>query len=115
MKTKKFPSDLEALLDDRVLMPKLYSFEETRKLMKEMRNVIRVELMSLIDWIEVVDRAVKMRPTSWGENPIREWRNASDEIWYALASQAEAKGIFPTLEERLKGQKKKLNNKRHGQ
>jgi len=44
---------------------------------------IRVQLYQL-DWIQILAEAIRMRPTSWNENPVREWRNASDEICSAV-------------------------------
>ena len=48
----------------------------------------------LLDWIKIMDMAIKGRPTSWGERPIQEWRNASDEVLMALMDQCREGGIF---------------------
>jgi hypothetical protein len=47
-----------------------------------------------LDWIKILDRAIKMRPTSWNDNPVREWRNASDEINFAVVHALEEEGIL---------------------
>ena len=48
-----------------------------------------------LDWIKILDRAIKMRPTSWRENPVSEYRNASDEILSALMHFAKEANLFP--------------------
>lgn len=56
-----------------------YKNEEGEK----MRENISIELMRL-DWIKILNEAIKMRKSSWNEDPVREWRNASDEICGAV-------------------------------
>ncbi len=51
--------------------------------------------MYRLDWIKILDTAIKNRRTSWGEDPVYEWRNASDEISYAVINAMEEAGIFP--------------------
>lgn len=51
--------------------------------------------MYRLDWIKILDRAIKNRRTSWGEDPVYEWRNASDEICYAVIIAMEDAGIIP--------------------
>ena len=54
---------------------------------------LRIELFQL-DWIKILDRAIKMRPTSWKKDPVLEWRNASDEINFAVIRALEEKEII---------------------
>ena len=75
---------------------------------KEIRKEIMQEIY-LLDWIKIMDNAIKGRPTSWGERPIQEFRNASDEVLMALMDQCRIKKIFPdTIEEARKEIKNKM-------
>ncbi len=47
-----------------------------------------------LDWIKILDNAIKIRPTSWGTDIVREWRNASDTIWSAFMEECYKKKIF---------------------
>jgi len=67
----------------------------------EIREKIRLELYRL-DWIIILKKAIEARRTSWGEDIIREWRNASDEVLSALMEVAEEARIFLTFEQRVK-------------
>lgn len=60
---------------------------------KEERDRIYYGLQKL-DWIKVLDMAIKMRPTSWGDNPVWEWRNAGDTILWSLMAIAKEQGLF---------------------
>lgn len=33
-----------------------------------------------LDWKKILHNAIQNRRTAWNENPVKEWRNASDEI-----------------------------------
>lgn len=73
------------------------------------REKIRYE-MAKLDWIKILDQAIKNRQTSWyGGNhtvasldgsfvpPVREWRNASDEIWCEVVKAMEEAKIIPPM------------------
>jgi len=49
----------------------------------------KIELNQLyqLDWIKILNRAIKNRPTSWHDPAVREWRNASDEILFSLMQE----------------------------
>ncbi len=47
-----------------------------------------------LDWITILDEAIKGRPTSWAERPVHEYRNASDEVLMALIRHMEEAGIL---------------------
>lgn len=57
---------------------------------KRKREIIRTmtdELdfaMAKLDWIKILDRAIKSRSTSWGADVVREWRNAGDTLWSSV-------------------------------
>ena len=52
--------------------------------------VTKFEVLGL-DWKAILGRAIERRPRSWGDYPVREWRNASDEVGLAvLAAMVEA-------------------------
>lgn len=57
------------------------------------RESVRREIWQL-DWIKIMNKAIKMRPTSWNKDPIREWRNASDEVVTSLMNECVEKEIF---------------------
>lgn len=67
----------------------------------EIRERTRLELYRL-DWIKILKTAIENRRTSWGEDVVREWRNASDEILGAVMTAAETARIFLTFEQRIK-------------
>ena len=50
--------------------------------------------MYRLNWVKIIQRAVKSRPTSWGENPVVEWRNASDEVCYAVVDAMKKAGLL---------------------
>lgn len=53
--------------------------------------------MMRLDWIAILDEAIKARPTSWwvGEtSPVREWRNASDEVCFAVINAMDKAGLL---------------------
>ena len=63
---------------------------------EEILSEIKVSLYQL-DWIKILDEAIKSRPNSWyrnGSDTVREWRNAGDEILGAMMRQFIEKGIF---------------------
>lgn len=39
-----------------------------------------IQSLYKLDWSKILYQAIKNRPTSWKEIPIKEWRNASDEV-----------------------------------
>jgi hypothetical protein len=45
---------------------------------------VKLHRLYQLDWIKILDRAIKNRPLSWYEPAVREWRNASDEILFSL-------------------------------
>ena len=66
------------------------------KLAKTKPKISRYSMMRL-DWIAILDEAIKARPTSWwGEKtpPVREWRNASDEVCFAVIHAMEKAGLI---------------------
>lgn len=42
------------------------------------------KILFSLDWTKILSEAINARKTSWNENPVREWRNASDEVLTAL-------------------------------
>lgn len=57
--------------------------------------------LAQLDWILILDEAIKSRPRSWSNNPVVEWRNASDEVWMAVISALEEKGLVLSLREKV--------------
>lgn len=66
------------------------------------REDLRQRLYRL-DWIQLLDHAIKLRPSSWGSSPVLEWRNASDTVCAALIAALEDTGVLKTLKERMLG------------
>lgn len=61
-------------------------------------------LLYRLDWISILDEAIKARPASWKEHPVTEYRNASDEICSALIHALENKGIVTTFKQDALGE-----------
>ena len=61
--------------------------------MKKTKNIDRYAMMRL-DWTHILDKAIKNRPLSWHKPTVREWRNASDEICFAVIREMEEKGLI---------------------
>ena len=62
-----------------------------------------------LDWIKILDDSIKSRSTSWGKNPVIEWRNASDEICGALIRALTRKGLIEDIN--IEEIKQKLEHK----
>jgi hypothetical protein len=94
MKTKeeKLVSTVQKIINDAILLgetrqdtPK-NKFELDQRiyiLLKQQREEIKNVLYGL-NWIKILNDAIKSRPLSWNDNPVREWRNASDEICFEV-------------------------------
>lgn len=76
--------------------------EQEKKILKQVKHAI-----AQLDWIEILSEAIKARPASWGKDVVREWRNASDEVWGAMNNQAVKRGIYPDFLQSLKQNTKK--------
>lgn len=50
-----------------------------------------------LNWINILNEAIKSRPTSWSETPVREWRNAGDTICSSLIRALEEKKLIPSF------------------
>ncbi len=67
--------------------------EAIKEAVENNKDEIKVKIARL-DWIKILSEATKSRPTSWGKDVVREWRNASDEVWGALMRACYKAGIF---------------------
>lgn len=77
---------------------------------------LRAELYKL-DWIKIMQQAIESRPSSWNrskpfECPILEWRNASDEVCYAVINALEDKGLITPIRELIKKDIKKIKRQK---
>jgi len=73
-------------------------FNETMKFTDEQKEWI-IQMLYRLDWIKILYKAVNNRKTSWNENPVCEWRNASDEVLMAMMTQVTKKlNYFPFKE-----------------
>ncbi len=59
--------------------------------------------LAQLDWIMILHNAIESRPTSWREDPVYEYRNASDEIWLQVHKEM---GLSLFSEKQLKKLKK---------
>ena len=98
--------------------PEIYNFlrSSIRQVVEEMelklRQQIKIEIAQL-DWIKILSEAIKGRPMSWGNDIVREWRNASDEVWVALDSEAIKKGVWKDVfSNQLQNHKKYLKEEK---
>jgi len=62
------------------------------KARQEEREKIHCKLYKL-NWIEILGAAIDGRRSSWGDKPVIEWRNASDELLTALIRAMTAEGL----------------------
>ena len=79
-------------------------WEKTAEYIKKFEQEVREEeknkfkhALYNLDWIQILNDAIKSRPTSWAENPVIEWRNASDEICGAVCTALVMKGVMPAF------------------
>lgn len=57
------------------------------------------QVLYSLDWIKILHKAIENRRSSWGERPVVEWRNASDEVCSAvLVALREETGYDPWKE-----------------
>lgn len=68
--------------------------------MKKYSDKLKYDLARL-DWIKILDKAIKSRPTSWRKNPVIEWVNASDEVMLALIHELEDEGYLENWHDKL--------------
>lgn len=54
-------------------------------------------LLANLDWKKILYHAVNegILSSAWNENPVREWRNASDSIYCSILSHLREMGIDP--------------------
>ena len=52
--------------------------------MDEDSFMITKERLWRLDWIKILRRAIELRPSSWSDHPVIEWRNASDCLCIAV-------------------------------
>jgi len=56
--------------------------------------ITKADMYSL-DWKQILHKAIQSRPTSWRvENPVAEYRNASDCIAQQVISEMKNKGLI---------------------
>jgi len=91
----KMPFDSLPIKNQRVML-KMADLVNN-KIKESQKGMIKIEdikqiMYGKIDWIKVFKDAYENRKTSWNEvGYIREWRNATDEILFALWHQLEVK------------------------
>lgn len=59
-------------------------------------------LIHNLNWSKILHSAIESRKTSWKEDPVYEWRNASDEICMAFFREMEDQGILKSFQNLLK-------------
>ena len=52
------------------------------------------DVLYSLDWSKILKDAIDRRKTSWNENPVKEWRNASDEIGTSVFFALQDKGVL---------------------
>ncbi len=74
-------------------------------------------ILHKLDWIQILDRAVKHRPTSWNfgsyNHPVVEWRNASDEVCMAVINALEDKQILEDMYSKVKRFESEVEKRRN--
>ena len=57
--------------------------------------MVTIGEMYSLDWKQILHKAIQSRPTSWRvENPVAEYRNASDCIAGQVVSAMKEKGLL---------------------
>jgi len=67
--------------------------EDREKRKRSLRDELRDDI-SKLNWARVLDEAIKSRPTSWKQDPVWEYRNASDEVKWAMMRACYETGVF---------------------
>ncbi len=75
---------------------------------KKILSTLKQEMFQL-DWMKILNRAIESRRTSWGERPVQEWRNASDEVLGAVINAMQDKKLIQTLQEEVKEFKEEIS------
>lgn len=65
-----------------------------------------------LNWIKILDEAIKGRSTSWAEHPVHEWRNASDEVCMALIRHMEEEDILNKTSYEMKRSMNEIEDRR---
>jgi len=86
---EEYPDYITDVLMD-FFLPHLISSDEIKR--EEQRRLVGEIYRA--NWIKILSNATKNRPTSWGDDAVREWRNASDEVLMALMSELKATGAI---------------------
>jgi len=64
-------------------------------MMKTMKGKKSIsQILYEVEWREVLREAIKIRPASWCDNPVREWRNEGDTIMCAIMMKLKEKGVI---------------------
>jgi len=77
-----------------------YDLEFIRKFHKSKEtkdNETLKQILHNLSWFDIMRRAIEHRKTSWSENPIFEWRNATDEVCMAVLNALEDKGVLDKI------------------
>jgi len=72
-------------------LPQLKEIEKKKISVGELRQILY-----RLDWKKIMYDAYRMRPSSWREDPILEWRNASDCVCFAVMDALE-KALYKKL------------------
>jgi len=72
-------------------LPQLKEIEKKKISVGELRQILY-----RLDWKKIIHDAYRMRPSSWREDPILEWRNASDCVCFAVMDALE-KALYKKL------------------
>ena len=83
-------------------MTDLPNLNLTKKQKQDLKTVLY-----RLNWVSIMNEAVKLRPGSWADYPVREWRNASDCVSAALIFALEKKKILLDFKEEFRGGKEK--------
>lgn len=83
-----------------------FAGDETKMSEEEIKKGLR-DSLDYLDWISILHNAIENRKTSWNDNPVREWRNASDELLFAVKEAFEEKNSIPSQWQHIRNQKVK--------
>lgn len=50
------------------------------------------QILAKLDWKMILKCAVELRPSSWSDRPVIEWKNAGDTMYSALMIELRKRG-----------------------
>ena len=62
---------------------------------EESEDTTLIGVLARLDWKEILRKSIERRKTSWSEQPVIEWRNASDCVYCSVVEALREAGFDP--------------------